>query len=167
VDGGADPSAGVVFLLSQLGFHVAAKAAEASAPLGFALPHFGVLTFLERYEGQTQQRIAEAVAANRNTMVAIIDDLERLGLAQRQPHPSDRRANAVHLTKQGRAALQKARQLAAQFEQDFTAGLDPAERETLLLLLRRVADREGLLRGVHPGLVLGSKTATANSSDRP
>lgn len=126
--------------------------AEVSAPLGFVPPHFGVLIFLERYKGQTQQQIADAVGANRNTMVAIIDDLERLGLAQRQPHPSDRRANAVHLTKQGRTTLQKARQLAAQFEQDFTAELDPAERETLVLLLRRLADREGLSRGVHPGL---------------
>jgi DNA-binding MarR family transcriptional regulator len=167
VDGSPDPSAGVVFLLSQLGFHVAAKAAEVSGPLGFAPPHFGVLIFLERYEGQPQQRIAEAVGANRNTMVAIIDDLERLGLARRQPHPSDRRANAVHLTKQGRTALHKARQLAAQFEQEFTAELDPAERETLVLLLRRLADREGLSRGVHPGLVWAPKTAAPNSSDRP
>ncbi|MGH3522432.1 MAG: MarR family winged helix-turn-helix transcriptional regulator, partial [Mycobacterium sp.] len=78
-------------------------------------------------------------------------------LAQRQPHPSDRRANAVHLTKQGRAALQKAWQLAAQYEQDFTAELDPAERETLVLLLRRLADGEGLSRGVHPGLVWGGE----------
>ncbi|MGH3561762.1 MAG: MarR family winged helix-turn-helix transcriptional regulator [Mycobacterium sp.] len=144
-------------MLSQLGFHVAARAAEVFTPLGFAPPHFEVLTFVERYEGQTQQRIAEAVGANRNTMVAIIDDLERLGLAQRQPHPSDRRANAVHLTKQGRAALQKAWQLAAQYEQDFTAELDPAERETLVLLLRRLADGEGLSRGVHPGLVWGGE----------
>ena len=46
-------------------------------------------------------------------MVAVIDELEELGLAERRPHPADRRKHAVHLTGSGRRMLARAREVAA------------------------------------------------------
>ncbi|MCW5717668.1 MAG: MarR family transcriptional regulator [Bauldia sp.] len=40
------------------------------------------------------------------SMTTIIDCLEREGLAQRRPHPTDRRATMIELTKAGREAVE-------------------------------------------------------------
>jgi DNA-binding MarR family transcriptional regulator len=75
-----------------------------------------------------------------STMVALIDDLERAGLAQRRPHPTDRRARVVAITPKGRRALERARGLADQVEDEVLRGLSAPERRELLGLLRRALD---------------------------
>ena len=62
-----------------------------------------------------------------SSMVAVIDELEELGLAERQTHPSDRRKHAVHLTDQGRKTLQRARASAIETAKELFAPLDAAE----------------------------------------
>lgn len=42
--------------------------------------------------------------------------------------------------------------IGAEHEAEITAALEPAERERLAGLLRRMADEQGLAPGVHPGL---------------
>ena len=72
-------------------------------------------------------------------MVAVLDQLEADGLAERRMHPSDRRKHAVHLTAKGKRTLAKARQLALDYAEELLAPLDAEERETLRLLLRKLA----------------------------
>ena len=72
-------------------------------------------------------------------MVAVLDELEADGLAERRVHPSDRRKHAVHLTAKGKRTLTKARQLALDYADELLAPLDAEERETLRLLLRKLA----------------------------
>jgi DNA-binding MarR family transcriptional regulator len=72
-------------------------------------------------------------------MVAVIDELEQAGLAERRQHPDDRRKRAVHLTPRGRRTLQRARDVARQTAQEVFAPLDEEERETLRVLLRKLA----------------------------
>jgi DNA-binding MarR family transcriptional regulator len=69
----------------------------------------------------------------------VIDELEELGLAERRPHPSDRRKHAVHLTDSGQATLERARATAAQTAERVLAPLDADQRETLRRLLRKLA----------------------------
>ncbi len=47
-----------------------------------------------------------------STMVSLVDQLERAGLAKRRPRPSDRRAREVLITPKGRRALERGRELA-------------------------------------------------------
>jgi DNA-binding MarR family transcriptional regulator len=70
-------------------------------------------------------------------MVALIDELERAGLAQRRPHLTDRRAREVVITPKGRRVLKRARGMAAQVEDEVLRGLSATERRELLTLLRR------------------------------
>ena len=72
-----------------------------------------------------------------STMVSLIDDLERAGLAERRPHPTDRRARAVAITPKGRRLLDRARRMAAQVDSEVLRGLTAAERRDLMTLLRR------------------------------
>jgi DNA-binding MarR family transcriptional regulator len=72
-----------------------------------------------------------------STMVSLIDELESAGLAERRPHPTDRRAREVAITPKGRRVLERARRMAFQVEDEVLRGLTAAERRELLRLLRR------------------------------
>ena len=75
-------------------------------------------------------------------MVVVLDELERDGLAERRPHPSDRRKHAVHLTRKGERMLAKARELAEAYGEELLAPLDAKERDELRVLLRKLAGVE-------------------------
>ncbi len=141
-----------IFLLSQLGFHIAQTFGARLAPLGIAPQHFGLLTHLEHDEGSTQQRLADALGIHRKVMVGLIDDLEGRGLVERRPHPTDRRAHALHLTATARELLPRARGIADQHEEDILRPLDAGERAQLRTVLQRLAAHTGNPAGVHPGL---------------
>jgi DNA-binding MarR family transcriptional regulator len=56
----------------------------------------------------TLRALAERLAADPPYVTLMVDDLEERGLAQRTPHPEDRRAKLVQLTEAGRAAAARA-----------------------------------------------------------
>jgi DNA-binding MarR family transcriptional regulator len=82
----------------------------------------------------------EITNPGRETLVGLVDDLERLGLAERRRSDADRRIQAIHLTDKGRTVLAQALEV-AEAENARTFGvLDESERELLHELLLRVAD---------------------------
>jgi MarR family transcriptional regulator, lower aerobic nicotinate degradation pathway regulator len=111
--------------------------AEALEALGLTTARFALLNFLGAHEGAIQQEIGTAMGIDPSTMVSLIDQLEAAGLAKRRPHPTDRRARAVAITPKGSRALEQARRLAAEAEDDVLRGLSASERRQLLTLLRR------------------------------
>ena len=131
------------FLLSWNGQRIAALFAAALEPLGLRPPHFGVMTLIESHPGSTQQELVTASMIDPSSMVALIDELEAAGLAERRPHASDRRKHSVHLTRRGRSTLGRARRAAGETLEEVFAPLDDDERETLRLLLRKLARAEG------------------------
>jgi DNA-binding MarR family transcriptional regulator len=98
---------------------------------------FGVLNFLGAREGAIQQEIGAAMGIDPSTMVSLIDQLEKEGLAKRRPHPSDRRAREVSVTPKGRRLLERSRKMALEAQDEVLRGLTVAERRQLLKLLRR------------------------------
>jgi DNA-binding MarR family transcriptional regulator len=70
---------------------------------------------------------------------------------ERRENRNDRRMYALHLTEQGRMALRKIRSVSREHQENLLAALDETERRQLANLLQRVADQQGLTRGVHPG----------------
>jgi DNA-binding MarR family transcriptional regulator len=147
---GAPPS--VAFIVSKLGFEVGNRLAEGLAPLGLEPRHFGLLRALATSEGQSQKAIGQALDIHPNRMVALVDDLERLRLVQRRPHPTDRRAYALVLTTKGRRVLQKAFEVAFAIENALCAELEPSERAQLLTLLGKLRPLYPGPPGVHGGL---------------
>jgi DNA-binding MarR family transcriptional regulator len=127
------------FLLSWNGHRIARFFAAALEPLGLRPPHFGVLTLIDANPGSAQRELVERSMIDASTMVAVIDELEERGLAERRPHPEDRRKRAVYLTPQGRRTLQRARTVAVQTAKDVFNPLDGKELETLTKLLRKLA----------------------------
>lgn len=131
------------FLLSWNGQRIARKFASALEPLGLRPPHFGVLTLIDANPGSAQRELVERSMIDASSMVAIIDELEELGLAERRPHPADRRKRAVYLTAKGRRTLQRARDAAIKTGQEVFAPLDEQELETLRRLLRKLVGVKG------------------------
>jgi DNA-binding MarR family transcriptional regulator len=148
--GGLSRRAG--FLLAQLGTHAHLRFAERLAGLGLHPRHFGTLSHLAAAEGQSQQALSIALGIHRSAMVALVDDLEQRGLAERRRDPVDRRAYTLHLTRPGRALLAELEHAADEEDADLLAGLDASERSQLISLLQRVAGSQGLTAGVHPRL---------------
>src|SRR5687768_9136286 len=121
---------------------MAHRFAAALDPLGLRPPHFGVMTMIDAAPGSAQQQLVERAMIDASSMVAVIDELEHMGLAERRRHPDDRRKHAVYLTARGRRTLERARAAATKLAQEVFAPLDPAELETLRRLLRKLAGVE-------------------------
>ena len=73
-------------------------------------------------------------------LVGLVAALEKRGLLERRPHPSDGRAMGLHLTEAGQALAAETEQAVAQLEIDATARLSASERKTLIQLLQKVYD---------------------------
>jgi len=59
----------------------------------------------------TMRALAEKLKADPPYVTLIVDDLEERGLVERRPHPEDRRAKLVSVTRAGRAAVIKAEKI--------------------------------------------------------
>lgn len=138
----ADPAiaefAGQLFFRLWRASHERVAAAFQSVRLTPAL--FAVLNYLASHEGATQRAIGAAMGIDPSTMVSLVDALQRDGLASRRPHPTDRRAHAVTITAKGRRALERARTMACEAEDEVLGGLSRSERDELLTLMRRALD---------------------------
>lgn len=99
---------------------------------------FGVLVLVDANPGINQTALAEAVGADRSTMVPILDRLEKRGLIERRPVPGDRRAHALALGEVGRRRMEEFRATVREHETRIADGMSASERATLLDLLRRL-----------------------------
>src|SRR4051795_4677512 len=140
------------FLLAQLGTHAHRRFAERLAPLELHPRHFGLLSHLAASEGQSQQALSIALGIHRSAVVALVDDLEHRGLAERRRDPVDRRAYTLYLTPAGCALLADLQRIAEEDESELLTALNASERSQLIALLQRVAESQGLTAGVHPNL---------------
>jgi DNA-binding MarR family transcriptional regulator len=131
------------YLLARLGEASRRRFFQALQPEGLHPRHFGVMTLVAAQPGISQQRLHEKTAIDPSSMVAVIDELEAMGLAERRPHPDDRRARAIYLTLEGERKRERAAALAGELQREFFGALSAQECETLFGLLRKVAGSLG------------------------
>lgn len=142
---------GAAFLLAQVGAHAASKFAERLTELNLVPAHAGIFRILSASPGLSQQALAGTLGTVPSRLVALVDELESHGLVERRAHETDRRTHALHLTAKGKAMLQSISRIAREHRQDLLAALSDVEQKQLAGLLERVAEQQGLIRGVHPG----------------
>lgn len=139
------------FLLAQLGAHAASQFAERLKVLDLAPAEAGILRLLRMAAGLSQQELAARLRIHPSRLVAILDSLEKRGLVERRANPDDRRLYSLHLTQCGGETLGKIGMVAREHQEALLSALSREERDTLGGLLQRIADQQGLVRGVHPG----------------
>ena len=127
------------FLLSWNGQRIAHYFAASLDPLGLRPPLFGVMTLIDSAPGSTQRELVERSMIDASTMVALIDELEQRGFAERRPHEDDRRKHTVFLTAKGGKILVKAREAAIATAREVLGPLKAEEVATLTKLLRKLA----------------------------
>lgn len=146
-----DRGDGPAFLLAQLGAHAAARFAERLAEHDLTPPLVGILRLLRISAGESQQALAERLGLAPSRLVPLVDDLEARGLVRRERSRVDRRVNVLQLTAAGNEVLATVRTVVGAHEASVLAGIDPGEQATLTALLQRIAARQGLSPGIHPG----------------
>ena len=104
---------------------------------------YQVLSSAARGNSGSQLAMAQRLGVDRTVMTYLLDDLEKAGLVERKPDPADRRARRVVLTEAGRARLCDVERRLRRVEEHVLGPLEPAERDTLRTLLRRVAVASG------------------------
>jgi DNA-binding MarR family transcriptional regulator len=135
------------YLLSRVGFYAQRQFSARIEELGLTPRMWGALNVLDAEGAISQQGLGKSIGMDPSTMVSTIDELESRGLVERRPHPTDRRAHALHVTDEGRAILGRGRRLAAEAQAQLLAPLDSDERKQLHDLLLRVAQAAGGLSG--------------------
>jgi DNA-binding MarR family transcriptional regulator len=110
---------------------------------GIRTRHASVLVVIDAEGPRSQRALGRRLRIDKSPMVGLIDDLERLGLAERRRGRSDRRVQDIHLTAKGARALQRVTQLADEGNERTFGALDDDERTVLHDLLLRVAEAHG------------------------
>jgi DNA-binding MarR family transcriptional regulator len=83
--------------------------------------------------------LASTLGIDKPYATVIVDDLEAQGLVRRRPHPTDRRAKLVEVTRKGRELARRADKILGTPPPGLVE-LDPADAEALLRILRAVAE---------------------------
>ncbi|GAA2584962.1 MarR family transcriptional regulator [Actinomadura fulvescens] len=125
------------YLLVKLGGSAGARFERALAPLGMKGRHVRVLEIL-RNDPRSQSELCQETGMDRTTMVAVIDELERLGCVRRERSLTDRRKHVVSMTERGGTALGESAVLLTQAQDELLAPLSAAERDRLHALLIRL-----------------------------
>jgi len=97
-----------------------------------------VVVALEESGALLQKDLAELAHVEQPTMAEMLTRMQRDGMISREPHPEDKRASLISLTRKASGRLPKAKEALWQGEQEATAGLSERERALLLELLQRV-----------------------------
>ena len=111
---------------------------ERMAVYGLTVVDFSVLSLVAHNPGITSRQLCTTLDILPPNLVGLIAALDRRGLVERRPHPTDGRALGLHLTRSGKALVKQAEATAAELEVDATSRLTERERATLIALLRKV-----------------------------
>jgi DNA-binding MarR family transcriptional regulator len=147
----ADPLAQRLgYLLKHVHIRFAEQGAKALEPLGITGRQLAVLVVLAAGEPLSQLEAAGRLGIDRTTMVALVDELEELGLVERRKDATDRRKNIVELTDKGHATLTRGNEIHRSAEKEFLAPLSPVESELFLRILQALNTPEGQEPPVEP-----------------
>jgi DNA-binding MarR family transcriptional regulator len=112
---------------------------ELFAEAGVRPGQYSVLTVIEHNPGLNQTRLADALGIKKTNLVAMIDELEKRGLARRMPIAHDRRSYALFLTPRGQALMARLHRLDSAVDRRLVQALGSGDRRQLCEALRRVA----------------------------
>ncbi|MFF3437358.1 MarR family winged helix-turn-helix transcriptional regulator [Streptosporangium sp. NPDC002721] len=125
-------------LLARHGTVTNIRMRQALGVTGLTPRHAIALMNLDDNGPMGQQALIEALAVDPSVLVAILNDLERDGLAERRRDPADRRRHIVEMTAAGADALTKVQEALTAMERELCSGLDEQEIVQLYGLLSRI-----------------------------
>ena len=125
-----------VYLSSLVARCFARSFQERAQLLGFAPGQFPILVALWNEDGLTQRELVDRLEIEQATIANTLTRMERDGLIERRPHPSDKRAQLLFLTARGRDIEAEAKDAARMADDALFQGFRRFERELMLEYMR-------------------------------
>jgi DNA-binding MarR family transcriptional regulator len=113
------------------------------ARTGVTADQFVVLAALSEGAARTQRDLVARTSSDPNSLRAMLVLLERRGLVERRPHPTDGRARSVSLTRKGRRVFSKAWRFSESLRQQLIGAVAPGDVASLTQLLQQLAANLG------------------------
>ena len=107
---------------------------------GLATAQLPVLSMLSGGGSLSQTELARRAKVEQPSMAQLLIRMERDGLIQREPDPSDRRTSLITLTEEAKRRVPAGRAILRQANADITRGFSAEDVDKLLELLGRVLD---------------------------
>lgn len=130
-----------------IGFHVNRTAhlmteevARRFAAAGYKVTaqDFGILYRISKQDGLSQSELAALMLRDKTTITRRLDGLVKKGLVERRNDPGDRRLFCIHLTDDGRAAVQQLSSIVDALQAYVLEGATVEEKQITIATLRRI-----------------------------
>lgn len=126
--------------VTRLGVVQTRAIAHAARDAGISSTSYAILVEVAHDGWVTNGQIARRLAMSTGGVTPALDRLERGGLLQRKPNPSDRRSSIVSVTDRGHEALRELGDAVAAHLRAVIDELDPATRDVVLRFLLAAHD---------------------------
>jgi MarR family transcriptional regulator for hemolysin len=107
-------------------------------PLGFGVGHLPVLVALQDGQASTQRDLARFARVEQPPMAQMLARMERNGLVQRAPDPTDGRSSRITLTQAAKARLPDAVAILFQGNREALGDFTDEEAKQFVALLTRL-----------------------------
>lgn len=94
-------------------------------------------------DGVRQGMLAEQLGVEGPTVVPLVDQIERAGLAERRPDASDKRAKTIHLTPAGRSLAALAETRSAEIRSALFADIPAEDLAIAITVVERLSQAIG------------------------
>jgi len=126
------------FLIRRLQLISTAVVAEAVADAKLTMPQWAILVHIDELPDVDQSRLAEMACFDKTSTGRIVDQLEAVGLVERRPDGTDRRAWMLRVTAQGHQLRRKLTPRSKASQERLLSCLSAKEQQVFVALLRRV-----------------------------
>ncbi|MCM3658536.1 MarR family transcriptional regulator [Agromyces mediolanus] len=131
--------------LLQIGELFQHDMARAFAGTGLTSARVRVLWVLQHGGPMTQQALAGALEVSPRNVTGLVDALEASGHVRRTPHPNDRRAVLVELSKTAEQTMAQMQRDHAELSATLLDAVEPGERAAVERGVAAIADRLAML----------------------
>lgn len=128
----------VSFLLQHTAHVLTTRMTAALAEIGMSPREHCVLAHAAQQD-RTQAQLAELSDLDKTTMVVTVDHLEKAGLAERVPSPTDRRARIIRVTGPGAEVVRRGQAIVDRVHQEVLDALPGAQRTAFVAALSALA----------------------------
>lgn len=130
---------GLAFLVRHTWLSMRAAIGAELKEYGLSTAQYATLMIVDENPGLSNADIGRKVSSSRQSANEMLAGLERDGLIERLPHPTDRRTQRIEITDAGRDRLAKARVLVARREAELEATFTDEERAAVRAWLEGIA----------------------------
>ena len=129
-------------LATRLLFGLQSELFKRSAEEGFddIRPRHGAVTAYLDENGVRQTELTRLAGRNKQTIGAIVDELEKLGYVARVPDPADRRAKLIMPTERGLRLMALSDAIVADIERKYAARVGPEAYDQFFHTLTKITE---------------------------